>query len=83
MKYIISTTVRSGDAYRACVLTGNTRKVETATMFSSGEATQSEVKAFRLVHPDDVLAGMETVTDESLGSRPVGIGAEVEGLDWI
>jgi hypothetical protein len=78
----ISCTVESGELYRVCEKTGETRQVEVADMFGgAGVRKDAQVKVWEMLHPDDPA-------HERLGSpygateRPVGVGRFL-GLEWV
>ena len=82
VKYV-TTTIEGGDAYRVVEETGEIRTVEVASMFGgAGQRTDKQVRAYSLVHPDDVRPGMETIMCTTMSSCPCGIGAYI-GLEWV
>jgi hypothetical protein len=78
MKFI-ATTVESGEIYRVCEKTGEVRTVEVATVFGAGNVTQSQVKVWAMLHPDDPA---EEKLPSPYGGRPVGVGKFI-GLEWV
>lgn len=67
-----------------CRATGNSRTREGASLFGGMFiVNEVEVEKFRIVHPDDVPAGMRTLpVPDWLSSRECGVGAS-DGVMWV
>ena len=76
-------TEEGGDMARFGILTGNTREIMTANLFSgTGSRTLREIEAFEIVHPDCIEPGMKvSPVPDWISGRECGIGRFL-GREW-
>lgn len=78
----VACTIESGEIYRICEKTGETRVVVTAGMFGgAGARKDAQVKVWDMLHPDDPAC--EKITSPyGATERPVGVGSFL-GFEWV
>jgi hypothetical protein len=78
----ITCTIESGETYRICERTGETRQRETANMFSgSGASVDEKVRVWEILHPDDP-ATEYLPSPYGAKERPAGVGKFL-GEEWL
>jgi hypothetical protein len=78
----VTCTVESGELYRVCEKTGETREVAVAAMFGgAGIRKDAQVRVWEMLHPDDP-ADERVASPYGATEPPVGVGSFL-GLEWV